>query len=192
MQPFKSYETAKVIEETERLPVGGYILKILDAEETEFKNGGKALKVSFDIAEGEYKGFFANNYKSQTNEDKRWKGTLLMGIPVGDNSEQDNWKANAFKSNIAAIEESNKNYHWDWKEEDLKNKIVGAVFFNKEYDYNGRQGFFTACHSFRSVESIKNGKFKIPKDKLLNKQSNTFTANGVDFEDLGTDEDCPF
>ena len=55
----------------EPLPAGGYIAKILNAEVKEY-TWGEVLVVSFDIAEGEYKDFFANQYKANSNEDKMW------------------------------------------------------------------------------------------------------------------------
>ena len=48
----------------EKLPVGGYIAKILDAEEVTY-DWGSVLLISFDIAEGNYKDFFKNDYDAQ-------------------------------------------------------------------------------------------------------------------------------
>lgn len=192
MEKFKSYETAKAPTEAgERLPVGGYIVKILSAEEIRYDDGGRALKISFDINEGEHKGFYQNNYKSQKEEDKKWKGVYTAYVPKEDGSEMDEWTANSFKGMTDAVEDSNTGYHWDWNEAGLKGKIVGAVFFNKEYAINGKQGFYTACHSFRSVKSIREGKFKIPADKLLKKSSNAPSGNIDGFVPVDCD-DLPF
>lgn len=191
MKKFGSFDKVQAITETERLPVGGYILKILDAEEVEFSNGGSGLKISFDVAEGEHKDFYKQNYKNQQDEDKKWKGNLMLYVPRDDGSEMDEWTARKFKTAIEAIEDSNTGYHWDWNESALKGKKVGGIFFNKEYDYNGRNGFYTACHSFKSVECIKSGKYKIPADKLLNKSDGTIRVGGAVFEEID-DEGLPF
>lgn len=195
MQKFKSYETAKAPQEAgERLPTGGYILKIEKAQEVTFNNGNRGLEILFDIHEGEHKGFYAENYRSQTDEDKKWKGKYVAYIPKEDGSEKDNWTASSFKGMTTAIEESNAGYHWDWDETKLKGKIVGAVFGNKEYEFNGRQGFYTDCRHFIAANKIREGKFKDVKDKpLKNKATTTSTYSSADFEEIDTDSsDLPF
>ncbi|MCC8101184.1 MAG: hypothetical protein LIP11_02640, partial [Clostridiales bacterium] len=83
--------------------------------------------------------------------------------------------------------------HWDWDENKLKGKLIGALFNNKEYDFNGRHGFFTNCHSLVAVERIRSGKFTIPDDTLLNQNSGSGTAadpqGDTGFMDIPTDLD---
>lgn len=191
MKKWNGYEETKTLTQQERLPVGAYVLKILKAEELTY-SWGNVLLLSFDIAEGEYKDFYADNYRNQQQEDKKWKGTFRINVPKDDNSEQDAWTKTRFKTCMAAIEESNKNYSWDWDETKLKGKLVGALFNNKEYDYNGKTGFFTNCHSLISAENVRNGNFKIPKDTLLKNSNSTINSN--DYEDLDDEdqEDLPF
>ena len=50
---FKAERTAA----KETLPAGGYVAKIMDASVIKY-DWGEVLKIDFDIAEGEYKGFF--------------------------------------------------------------------------------------------------------------------------------------
>lgn len=69
------------------------------------------------------------------------------------------------------FEASNQGYHWNWDEQTLKGKRIGALFNNKEYDFEGRHGFFTNCHSLVTAEKIRSGKFEIPADTLLKKNS---------------------
>ena len=191
MEKFKSYETAKApTEAVERLPVGGYILKIMNAAEVPFANGGRGLKISFDIVEGEHKNFYRENLNLQKEEDKKWKGNFMAYIPKEDGSEKDGWTANAFKGTITAIEDSNTGYHWDWNEVALKGKLVGGVFGNKEYEINGKKGMYTDCRFFTSIEKIKSNTFKLPKDKLLNGSTKPTTT--PDFEELDDDSDLPF
>lgn len=178
MKPVKGYEEAKAMGEgQERLPIGGYIVKILDVKMLEY-TWGDVIAASFDIIEGDYAGYYAENYKMQTQEDKKWKGVRRMNVPKGDGTEKDGWTLAAFKRDIEAVEDSNKGFHWDWDESKLKNKVVGAIFHDQEYDYNGQQGFWTACHHFAPVDVVREGKFKIPKPKMLNKDAsamNDFT-----------------
>lgn len=189
MKAYTGYEKGKATAEAERLPIGGYILKILKAEEITY-DWGRKLKLSFDIADGDFKDFYKQNYNGQ-EEPKKWKGTLMLTVPNGDDSEKDQKRKKYFESQIACIEESNKGYEWDWNEEKLKGKLVGAVFGNQEYDFDGKSGFFTKCFGLRTVDAIKGGHFKIPKDRLLDKTTQSEdgfypTKPGED------DEDAPF
>ena len=91
---------------------------------------------------------------------------------------------------MTAFEESNDSYHWNWDEQTLKDKIVGAVFHNREYEFDGRSGFYTACHSLRTADAIRTGKFKIPAGKLLKKvEPNGQVLDGLEEID---DSDIPF
>lgn len=189
MKPFKSYESATVLSETITLPVGGYVCKILDVKE-ESTSWGQRLAIRFDIAEGDFKDFYKENYSSQTQEDKKWKGVYRLSVPKDDGTKEDDFTARIFKTAMSAIEESNKGYHWGWDETTLKDKKVGVVFQNKEYNFNGREGFWTAPHSLKSIDDIRNGKFKIPADKLL-KKTGTVGQVPEGFEEMD-DSDIPF
>lgn len=166
MRQLSGFAKAQAYVDSERLPVGGYVLKILEVE-YQTNDWGDVILLSFDVAEGDQKDFFASNYKAQTGEDKKWKGTYRLRVPKDDGSEQDEWTMRRFKTVISKVEESNPGYHWDWDEQNLKGKLVGALFNNKEYEFNGRHGFFTNCHSLVAVEKIRSGKFEIPADTLL-------------------------
>ncbi|MDO4327522.1 MAG: hypothetical protein Q4E24_16115 [bacterium] len=183
MRPLKGYAQAQAYSDNERLPVGGYVLKILDVKYRDDIRGD-VITLSFDIAEGEHKDFFARNYKTQTGEDKRWKGVYRLYVPKDDGSEQDAWTMRRFKTAIVNFEESNPGYHWNWDEQTLKGKLIGALFNNKEYEMEGRHGFFTNCHSLVSAEKIRSGKFKVPEDTLLKKKmSSEYPAGAVPMGD---------
>ena len=64
----------------EQIPAGGYIAKILNAEEVTY-DWGSVLLISFDIAEGDYKGFFKKDYDAQQSEDKKWRGKFRVTWP---------------------------------------------------------------------------------------------------------------
>ena len=195
MRRLKGYESARVFSDQERLPAGGYVLKILDVAYQE-NSRGDVIILSFDIAEGEQKGFFEKNYKNQTGEDKRWKGTYRIWVPKDDGTDEDEWTQRRFKTIMVNFEESNSGYHWDWDEKTLKGKLIGALFNNKEYDFNGRHGFYTNCHSLVSVEKIRSGKFKIPQDSLLKQDESpkvSVTDDGfMNIPDGVEDEGLPF
>lgn len=166
MKAYNGFDRNDTYKDVERLPVGGYVLAIIDAKEVT-NEWGSTLAIAFDIAEGDYKDFYKRNFDSQTTEDKKWKGVYRLRVPKDDGSEQDAWTKRRFNTVIVNIEESNPGYTWDWDEKKLKGKKIGALFNNKEYDFNGRQGFFTNCHSLVPVEKIRSGNFEIPADTLL-------------------------
>lgn len=172
MRAFKGYEAKKQGGAREILPAGGYVAKILNAEEKRY-DWGDVLLISFDISEGERTGFFSKDYQENSNEDKKWRGTYRLPIPKDDGSERDVWTKNTFGGAMWAIEESNPGYAWNWDEKTLKGKTVGVLFRNKEWEMNGNTGWTTECCKLESADDIRNGKFRMPKDKpLKNKQSN--------------------
>lgn len=190
MNKIEGLEIKRIEPASDPLPAGGYVAKIIDAEEKEY-SWGSVLVISFDITEGEYKDFFKQNYKSNTREDKKWKGVYRLTVPQKSNQWYDSQKR-TFGNAIACIEESNNGYHWNWDEKSLKGKAVGVLFRNFEYDVNGNTGWSTECCSLDSVEDIQNGNFKMPKDKPLKKKAApAVVAPVINFEEID-DEDLPF
>ena len=120
--------------ELPKLQPGGYVLKILNVK-VEPTDWGSRLAIQFDIAEGEFKGFFDKLYKATPDEweNKKWKGSMRLSIPhnTGDDTKFKK-SLGYFKSQIQAFENSNANLHIDcerdWDENVLKGKLVGALF----------------------------------------------------------------
>ena len=172
MKAFNGLEIKKSVSANEPLPAGGYVAKILNAKVEEY-SWGEVLVISFDIAEGEYKDFFSKQYKENTREDKKWKGNFRLTVPQESNQYFDSQKR-TFGNAIWAIEESNPSFRWAWDENALKGKMVGVLFRNFEWAMDdGRSGWSTECCTFVSVEDVRTGNFKQPKDKpLRNKTAN--------------------
>lgn len=195
MKAFSGYENTQAIKDKEALPSGGYIAKIIAAKEVTY-DWGSRLEIAVEITEGEKKGYFQRQFDSQTGEDKKWKGVLRQSVPRDDGSEADDWTKRKFKTNIEAIEDSNPGYHWDWDEKKLKDKAVGLLVRQKEWEFGGRTGWAPECIAFTSVQNIRDGEFKLPKDKPLNSSAGFSAPGGTnitndDFAPL-TDDDLPF
>lgn len=174
----------------ETLPAGGYVAKIMDANIISY-DWGDVLKIDFDIAEGDFKGFFANDYRANTNDNKKWRGSYRINIPTETNQYFENQKR-SFNNLIACLEETNNGYHFDWDETKLKNKGIGVLFRNKEWDYNGSTGWTTECCAVTTAQDIRDGNFKMPKDKPLKKQA-AETTYTTPFSPIDDDEsDLPF
>lgn len=187
MKAFNGFE-AKKSAGREILPVGGYVAKILNAEEVTY-DWGSVLLVSFDVIEGDYRDFFAKDYKAQDSEDKKWRGTYRLNIPKDDGSEKDGWTKRTFGNAMWAIESSNPGYHWNWDEASLKNKVVGVLFRNREWEMNGNTGWTTECCAMTSVDDIRQGTFKTPKDKPL-KASDSGSGNA--YSAVAANDELPF
>lgn len=191
----KSYEEAKAYTEAERLPAGGYVLKIEDIKYEEGQGGKSDVIIfRFDIVEGDFTGFFRKNFEENTQEDKKWKGTYRLYVPKDDGSEQDAWTMKRFKTVMNAFEDSNNDYHWNWDEMTLKGKMVGALFNDKEYCFKGRTGFFTNCYSFIPADRIRKGDFKVPAPTYLKNRPAAAPDGSADFMSIpsGVEEAIPF
>lgn len=176
MKPYSGYK-AEVSTPREILPAGGYVAKILNANEIQY-SWGNILLISFDICEGEKAGFFKQDYNQQIQEDKKWRGTYRLRVPKDDGSEQDGWTKKTFNRAMGAIEESNPGYHWDWNENTLNEKMVGVLFRNREWEMNGNTGWTTECCALAVAEDIRSGRYKTPKDKPLeNLQNSNYNIN---------------
>lgn len=192
---FNDYEKTQAYGDYQQLPKGGYVLKILGVELNE-NSIGQYVKISCDVAEGDYKGFFANDYKTQQSEDRKWHCNYLLNVPNDDGSQQDGWTKRRFKTFTEALEESNPGYHFDWDEQKFKGKLVGGLFNEREYEKNdGSVGKCINLAQICSVEKVRSGKFKLPEDKALSnsKQQKPQTdSDGFMSIPKGVEDELPF
>lgn len=194
MKPRKIYNEVEAQQFTERevLKPGGYICKILNVEleETPY---GEMLILNFDIAEGDSKGFYKRRYDNRFNEDEGWKGNYRIFVPNDDGTEKDQWTAARFKGIMQDIEDSNPGFHWDWDERKLIGKYIGILFNEKEWEMNGKTGFFTNPKYTTTVEKIRSGDFKVPATEYLDKPK-TPTPDSDGFMNItsDTEEELPF
>lgn len=168
--------------ELPKLAPGGYVLAV-QAVKIEDTQWGPRLAFKFEIAEGEQKGFFGKLYAATPKDwgEVKWKGTYRLKIPQNTGDAEKYAKSlGFFKSQLEAFEQSNPglkiNAEGDWDEQMLARRYVGAIFNEKEYDWNGKTGFFTQCKRFVSANDIRTGNFTIPKADLLNRSGGAFGA----------------
>ena len=183
---FDNFKAKKSGGSREILPAGGYVCKIHKAEVIPDQWGGK-LALSVDIAEGEFTDFFRKDYANQSEDNKKWRGNWRINLPPGDGSQQDTWKQNTINNLAACLEESNAGYVWDWDETKLKGKSLGILFREFEWEMNGNTGVSTEAYSCTDVDSIRNGKFKIGKKRMLKHSVSVSTP-----EPVSDDSDLPF
>lgn len=199
MRKFNGYDTTQSYSNQEKLPAGGYVLKIADVRYEEGQNGNSDRVVfRFDIDEGEYKGFFQKQYDSQTAEDKKWKGTFVLYYPKDDGTEQDGWTKARFKTVMENFEESNRGYKFDWDSDKLKGKLIGGIFVDTYSVIDGKEVKYVslASKNIRTVDFIRRGNYKMP-DPIKKNGANglapvSAASNGFMDIPAGSDEEIPF
>ena len=186
----KDYDNVR-IGEPRILPAGGYICKILNAEETESRGGKPMLKVSFDIDEGEYKGYFRDLFKGwKENSDDpatvKWPFTGTKWVMFYNSEGKTN---RDFKSFCTSLEDSGTKV-WindTFDVNGLRGATLGLIFRREEHEYNNARSWRTVPVGFRSVKTIEDGNYNVPEDKPLPEpvltETDSFTA---------LDEDLPF
>lgn len=197
----KNWENVKAFSERRKLPVGAYVCRIKQAV-VKTERYGTQLCLLFDIEDGEFSGYYSDDFDRNQNTDKKWKGVLRYFIPTDDGSEQDEWTKSRFKGLITAIEESNRGYIFDWDERSLKGRVLGIVFRNEEWEYDGKTGWTARPFLAISADNVADGTFTIPKDKPLKNKSGAptlgfpapATPDNSGFSELPdyNDSDLPF
>lgn len=169
-----NWENVREFTDREKLPLGAYVCKVKGVR-IDAADYGEQLVIQFDIAEGEYMDFYKREYAANTNANKKFKGVLRVWLPRDDGSEKDEWTKSTFKGMVTSFEKSNPGYVWNWNEQTLIGRMIGVMFRNEEWEYEGKTGW--AVRPFRaiSVDSARSGDFTLPKDKpLKNKASGGF------------------
>ena len=180
MKAIENYENIQATGGDFARPVpGGYVCEIVRVEDFPLcKETGKGdyLKIEFDFADGELKGYYADTYKKFNY----WGGKFVRS-----------YKEKAlgmFKHFTNCVEDSNKGYTWDWNEAALAGKKIGIVLGEEEY--TGNDGAIKTClevKAIKTVDEIQRGDFKVPPLKKL--KSTTSPAVPIADE---TDDDLPY
>lgn len=183
MKPIKNIAEVQEAGDSKRLPAGGYVCKYTKVEDNDKKN---YLYMEFDIAEGEFKGY----YEELADRLDFWAGKCYRSytekaLPM-------------FKRMCSAVTKSNKGFIFDGNEHcdesTLVGKKVGMILGEEEYignDGSVKTRLYVAREI--SVDDLKAGKFKIPDVKKVNdapaevKQDDDFMAIPEN-----SDEETPF
>lgn len=172
------------------LPIGAYECIIKDARiHTNKENGKETLKVSVDIASGEYKDYFQKRYDNNNNSDKKWDNNAVKYLAFqGEN-------VSYFKGFITCIQNSNVGYDWNWDETSLKNKKICGIFQYEEYKkLDGSKAVKVRLSKFRSLDKMKESQENLSYSvRLLNgsymsiddyKETKTEKSNSNPFGEL--------
>lgn len=193
-----TYDKTKRKKTFETLPKDAYVVKIMNAKEVENKNSsGRHLAIAFDIAEGDYKGFYMQQFEANTSEDKKWPNDAIYRLTVPDDGSKqfvvDNW--NTF---FADLEDSNGEYVFTGDCTKLKNKLIGGKFHIEQTEYNGNVYNHTRLRWTCVADDVRSGKAakNMPNDKLLDarRQSAAASTDADGFMNVGSgsEEEIPF
>ena len=187
-----TYNKAKRRQTFQQLPKGAYVIKIKRAKEEPNKSGsGSHLTIAFDIAEGEFAGFYARQFENNTNEDKKWPMDAMYYITIPSDSAKEyvwtNW--NTF---FADLEDSNNGFVFSGDLKALKDKLIGGKFHIEQREYNGNIYEHTRLKWTCVADDVRNGNAgQMPKDSLVNFKSTPSLNGFVEIPD-GSGEECPF
>lgn len=157
------------------LPKGGYVCRIMMAEEAVSSKGRPMLHIAFDIIEGDYTGYFMNLYQSRkknsTNplKEVKWPFEGQAWITVND-YEDPTKTSRKFKGFCTAVEDSGTeiwNLDGSLALDRVKDAEVGVIYQRVEREYNGNASWQTLPWGFRSIEAIATEDFFVPDDKPL-------------------------
>lgn len=163
-----TYDKSKRRQTFKQLPKGAYVVEIKSAREDLNNSGnGSHLTIAFDIAEGEYKGFYVNQFDRNTNEDKKWPRDAIFYLTVPtDNSPayvMDSW--NTF---FADLEDSNNGFVFAGDVKTLKGKLIGGKFHIEQSQYHGNVYSHVRLRWTCVVDDVRSGNYgQMPQDKLV-------------------------
>jgi hypothetical protein len=179
MKKIENYETVQANSgEFAKPTAGGYICKIVGVEDVPFDGNtqkGDYLKIEYDIAEGELKGYYKDAFDKFGGN---WWAKFVRSYKES--------ALGMFKHFTSCVEQSNAGYSWDWNEKSLCGKFIGLVLGEEEYE--GNDGYVKTrlyVKDVKTVEQIKNGDFKIPAlKKLQKKESPVVVLTDTDLSDV--------
>lgn len=165
----KNYD-AVVVGEYQALPSGGYVCRIKKAKATNSSEGLPMIEVMADIAEGDFKDYFGKLYRDRMSSDPNAKYPYNGVFRITAVDAEGNTKKN-FKSFCTAVEQSNDMTlprHDEAFLKALAGKLVGVLYQREEYEGNdGKNHWSTKPKWYRSVETIRSGKYQKPEDVPL-------------------------
>ena len=192
MQKPNNFDETKVGGQYTPISVGGHHMIIKQVSETTSSSGKPQIVILMDTAKNDSQpGFFSNEFANDIRPAKKWPYAGTKWI----NTEDENGNCSrSFKSFITAFEKSNgcEAIWGDGFTKQCKNKKIGAIYGEKENEYNGKTSM---RHEFRFFcEDGKVDDAKVPDPVYLDKSKTNVKPSDDSFLNVpDTDEpDLPF
>ncbi|MBU5306071.1 hypothetical protein [Eubacterium callanderi] len=175
--------------ESKSLPAGGYICQIMRVEDVLEK---EYLKVEFDIADGEFDGYYADLMTAF----KFWGGITYRSY-----SEKNKGMFLHFQN---CVETSNPGFKYEFREQDFVGKFIGIVMREEEYFSKKNLDFRMTVKPYEvySIQEITAGEYKVPKPKMMSEadKQKALRDAGINlthdelagFTEMQQDDECPF
>lgn len=187
------WENVKVYENRKKLPAGGYICEVKKCEETTSSTGKEMVKVAFEIAEGEFKGYFMDEFTraKEYKQDAKWPYAGTKWILTKDEEGNTNRLLKAF---VTSIEAENVKVEWnDNFRKSVQGALLGVVFRNEENEYEGVHYWRAVPCFFCSCEDIRTNNYNTPADKPLDVPGASLSrADDLPDSFQAVEEDIPF
>lgn len=149
--------------------VGGHKCVIKQVTETKNSKGKDMIVVVFDFAPDDVQPeFFSKEFKDDVRPDKKWPH---IGTAYINTEDQDGKCSKRFKRFVTSFEKSN-NCDAIWGEKfagQFKNKKIGAVFGQKENEYNGKVTMRNELRYFCDIDKAEGA--AVPDPIYLEKKS---------------------
>lgn len=156
------------------LPAGAYDAMITDVEDVESK---EYLRFTYEIADGKYQGFFADEDRIYTHQFVRSYKDSAIGFMT---------------RFLRCVDASNENFDldtWDNDPSKLVGLHVGIIVQREDYtNNNGEDRARMNVEGFASVDDVKNGRFTMPEPKDTRKKQ----SDAPDAQVSAYDADVPF
>ena len=153
---------------------GPYVCQIVTAVETLSSSNRSMMVLELDIAQGPFKGY----YQQQQNRRTDGKSSFQIHRRCTDGDQ-----VAYFKGDILAIEKSNPGFKFNFNEETLVGRLVGATFRDEEYLNNaGVVKSFPKVAWLFPIDEI--GKQVVPKPKLLSADKRPAIERATNAADL--------
>ena len=195
--PLPTYDKSKRRKSFPQLPKDAYVCRLIGAKLVKSNDGNSEfLEIGFDIAEGEYAGFYQKQYDNMDAATKKWPNDGIFRLFVPDSNSPDytvqNW--NDFFANL---EDSNNGYVFGGNLRELKDKLIGGKMHIEQSEYNGNVYDHTRFRYSCVSEDVRKGTAgRLPKDKLISGSGNSTSrpAPGDGFMQIPEDseEELPF
>lgn len=173
-----SYSKTKRAGSSRKLPKGAYVVEIRGARLEPNKNGGGShISIAFDIVEGDYAGIYANLYRTNAKENKKWPldGMYYLTVP-SDGCGVYVWKN--WNSFFSDLEDSNGGFVFKGEILSLAGKRIGGKFRIEQTEYNGVIYDHTRLAWTCVADDVRIGNTgKMPKDKLIERITSGYEAD---------------
>lgn len=187
IQGYNNTQGANFGEANNKLETGNYICRILDVKVAQNKSGAPMLILQFDIAEGEYAGYYTNLYNNQfkKSNDVKYRGFYYQNMTGNSLKYYKGLLETLEKSNGIKIDGEN-----GFDENLLKNKKFIGRFGEEEFQTN--EGIIKTVVKLRYITSLDEKNLPILDKKVLKDTNKKQNEDYYIAEEVAGDDNLPF